>query len=87
MRVDFLYNPQLDVVGHTQHISIHATFGEAIDSFCAHVGIREQDWIFAWAPTPDMIVSLTHKRTTPHQLAYTDNDSVDIFCVPKSANN
>ena len=85
MRIYFFYEPAWDV-GSQGHISIYTPFGEAIDNFCTHVGIREEDWEFWWWPNTTLPVEV-QKDMTPHQFTLTDNDSVDIYSVPVLATN
>ena len=86
MRVDFYYNPELNVVGHREHISIYTTFGEAIHSFCTHVRIVEDDWEFRWWYTDDRNM-LVNKHYTPNNVLLHDNDVVEIYCFPVTGNN
>ena len=86
MRVSFVYNPALDAVGHQEHISIYTPFGEAIDSFCTHVGIRQDDWEFRWWRTDDRNI-VVQKHYTPYMQCLHDNDHVVMYCVPAKANN
>jgi hypothetical protein len=86
MRVDFYYNPELDVVGHQEHISIYTPFGEAIDNFCTTFGFVEDDWEFRWWHTDDRNM-LVNKHYTPNNVLLHDTDVVEIYCFPVTGNN
>ena len=58
-------------------VSVHETFGEAIEWFCTWKGFREEDWVFWGVP----------RGSTGHELGKSDLDVVRIDVFPRDANN
>ena len=82
MRLEFVFNPEQDVVGYTTDMHLHTTFGEEIQAFCTIHGFREQEWAFFFLPR-----ILVPKDETPTYYNLDDQDDVTIFCIPAEANN
>ncbi len=88
MRVEFLHDPKLLLyLSHTEHVSIYTPFGEAIDSFCRHFGIREEDWQFIGGKREDGSYVEVDKQDTGHNCDKDDNDDVIVYCIPRDTNN
>ena len=90
MRVNFHYG-DAGTPDHVADIGIHTPFGDAIESFCTHMGGRRQEWSFAyWSSSinwPAQIEWSKSKSTTPYEFGLTDEDECECAVVLRMVNN
>ena len=85
MRIIFWDRPLNQV--HHVYVSIHTPFGEAIDLLCTHLGIRQEDWIFARGKTAEGEYIEVNKEHTGYALDKSDTDDMIIAFVLRDVNN